>query len=299
VKHILLAIDRGAPSWEAARLAVHIAPKLKAPVTVLSVVVPGRRQKDMKDQRLREYEAGRELVDEVVRELVSAGARAKGEVRGASPGEVGREILASATRIGADLIVMGSRVRSELTGLLFGSVSQEVAMHASCPVVIVPTGATTKVSPKRIVLAIDGRGDPDRPVATTIALAQALKAAVEIVCVSGAVPPRVGSLAQGSGPTPDEEVVGKALIALRETGVDVQARMIPDQRGVASEVAREAIATGADLMVIGTRALGWIGGDIAAGAAEAVARRTRRPVVVAPARRPAGYSKVTKKGGGT
>jgi hypothetical protein len=53
-------------------------------------------------------------------------------------------------------------------------------MGASCPVIIVPAGATAKVLPKRIVLAIDSQGDLNRPVATTIKLARALKAGVEV-----------------------------------------------------------------------------------------------------------------------
>jgi nucleotide-binding universal stress UspA family protein len=285
VKHVMLAIDRGAPSWEATRLAVHLAPKLDAAVTVLSLLVPETRKRDAQEQRPREYELVRELVDDVVTELVMARVKANGEVRSCKRREVAGEILATAARLGTDLILMGSRARGELTGLLLGSVSHEVAMGALCPVVIVPASATTKLTPRRILLVINGEGDPERPVAATAELARALRASVEVVCVGHTLGDTVELAGSASTADPDQAAVAGAVAALKTAGLEVRSRMIDNRRGLAPEVAREVMATGADMIVLGTRTLGWESGDVSAGAAEAVIHRTRRPVVIAPSRR--------------
>ena len=282
MKRILLAIDRGAPSWEASRLAIHLAPKLKATVTVLSVLVPEKRRADATDQRRREYDVARELVDDVVKELVVAGVKANGEVRSGQRSEVPNEILGAASRLGAGMILMGSRARGELTGLLLGSVSHTVAMRALCPVVIVPAGAATKLTPRRILLVINGEGDPELPLAATAELAQALKASVEVVCVGHTL----GDISDStSAADPDAASVARAVATLKKARVEVRSRMIENSRGLAPEIAREVMAQGVDMIVLGTRTLGWEGGDVAAGAAEAVIHRTRRPVVIAPSRR--------------
>jgi nucleotide-binding universal stress UspA family protein len=52
-------------------------------------------------------------------------------------GPAARTLLDAAE--GAQLLVVGARGHGGFTGLLLGSVSQQVVHHAPCPVVIVPT----------------------------------------------------------------------------------------------------------------------------------------------------------------
>lgn len=55
-----------------------------------------------------------------------------------SPGTPAGVILAAASD--ADLVVVGSRGRGGLTGVLLGSVADQVTHHAACPVVVIPAG---------------------------------------------------------------------------------------------------------------------------------------------------------------
>lgn len=52
-------------------------------------------------------------------------------------GDVASEILRSAQKFAADLIVLGARGRSELERLVLGSVARNVLQHASCSVLLV------------------------------------------------------------------------------------------------------------------------------------------------------------------
>ena len=52
-------------------------------------------------------------------------------------GPAARALVRTAADVGASLLVVGARGHGEVTGLLIGSVSEKVATHAKCPVVIV------------------------------------------------------------------------------------------------------------------------------------------------------------------
>ncbi len=75
---------------------------------------------------------GEEMLDAVIAEV----GNAEVDVERAAVEGVPSHVLVEAAQ-GADLLVVGSRGHGGFTGLLLGSVSQQCAHHASCPVVIV------------------------------------------------------------------------------------------------------------------------------------------------------------------
>ncbi len=90
--------------------------------------------------------AARELLDEVVDEAVAetaarAGATPVAVERTVSPGGPASSVLDAAK--GADLVVVGRRGVGGFHRLLLGSVSEHVARHAPCPVVVMPPQAAT------------------------------------------------------------------------------------------------------------------------------------------------------------
>jgi nucleotide-binding universal stress UspA family protein len=81
------------------------------------------------------HEAGRQALDDVVASVDGSGLEHPIErVVAYGPAVT---VLTDAAE-GADLLVVGARGLGGFTGLLLGSVSQHVAKHRGCPVVIVP-----------------------------------------------------------------------------------------------------------------------------------------------------------------
>jgi nucleotide-binding universal stress UspA family protein len=82
-------------------------------------------------------ESLRQQADQVLDEALAEAGTAGVEIeRTAVEGPPAATLVDAAE--GADLLVVGSRGRGGFSGLLLGSVSQQAAHHAPCPVVIVP-----------------------------------------------------------------------------------------------------------------------------------------------------------------
>ncbi len=86
---------------------------------------------------LREAAYGRAeaLLDELLGEVEVAGVQVQSTViQERHPGDVLVELSSD-----ADLLVVGSRGRGGFHGLVLGSVTHAVVLHATCPVVVVPS----------------------------------------------------------------------------------------------------------------------------------------------------------------
>ncbi|MFF8598394.1 universal stress protein [Streptomyces sp. NPDC015232] len=140
-RRVVVGVDGSPASHDALRWAVRQARLTGATVEAVAAYdLPGSVgwSAPAVDAAFDAEAAGRALTDELRDEFaqVSDVPLEEHVVRG-NPAQV----LIEASK-GAELLVVGSRGRGGFSSLLLGSVSQQCAVHASCPVVIVRSGMT-------------------------------------------------------------------------------------------------------------------------------------------------------------
>jgi nucleotide-binding universal stress UspA family protein len=141
-RHILVPIDGSEPSSQAIEMALRmITMSPGARLTVLYVIDKlvlaelarfGKTPDHNVETELAEQ--GRRYVELAREKASAAGITADCEVRKGDPFE---EIIAAATSMKTDLIVMGHTGRRGTTRVLLGSVTERVLDYAPCPVLVV------------------------------------------------------------------------------------------------------------------------------------------------------------------
>jgi nucleotide-binding universal stress UspA family protein len=141
---IVVGIDESAHSHRALEWAMREAALRRTELTVLTVIPAmaspwSSRQLTVPDEP--------ELLQRARQAVDAAVAKSLGELGADRPAQVHvqvltgypAQVLAEASKQ-AELVVLGSRGAGGFTTFLIGSVSNQVAHHASCPVVLVPAG---------------------------------------------------------------------------------------------------------------------------------------------------------------
>jgi nucleotide-binding universal stress UspA family protein len=127
---------RAALAWAAHHAAatggrLRVVHAYEFPVAWIDAYAP-----ELPEWRERAQQGAEEMTEHVVNDVIEPGEREAVEIEVVEGNPV--DVLHDESRDAA-IVVVGSRGRGGFTGLLLGSVSQRVAQHAACPVVIVPT----------------------------------------------------------------------------------------------------------------------------------------------------------------
>jgi nucleotide-binding universal stress UspA family protein len=195
-----------------------------------------------------------------------------------------------------DLVVVGSRGRGGFAGLLLGSVSQQVSMHADVPVAVIPTdrGEDRRRDPestREIVVGVDGSSHSIAALRWAIDEASVRHCPVTAVHVY---------------PHPATTLTPDVLAALNRAGVeafgartheaaqrrldDVVAREVPASAqvdveravvaGAAGSVLVDEAADPATMLVLGGRGRGGFAGLLLGSVSQQCLHHARGPVVV-------------------
>ena len=139
MKRILVAVDGSEASLKAARMAVDIALRFGARLTLAYVIPRLLLPPDVYDLTLAEVEREQrthadKLVAEALARLGEPGVQAETSVLSGSPAETLAEAAAAPD---VDLVVLGSRGRGAVARVLLGSVSDRLIHISPKPVLVV------------------------------------------------------------------------------------------------------------------------------------------------------------------
>lgn len=142
-KKILVPVDGSEKAAKAALHGAELASNMGAELTLMHVVpsLPpyvntspdrfGNIQQAIMDEFCKH---GQEVLNQVKDDLAAYGLKIATVIEVGQPAD---EIVKKVKDSGFDLLVMGSRGLGEIKGYVMGSVSNRVARHAACPVLIV------------------------------------------------------------------------------------------------------------------------------------------------------------------
>lgn len=141
LKKILIAVDDSSFAQRAVEVGAEVAAALKAEVALVHVFDPTATPAGSwglpadRISAMSELEGKRLLAK--FRQGLPGGSSP--EVREfLESGKPSDSIVEVAKKWHADLIVMGSHGRGKVTGILMGSVSQDVLRNAPCPILVTP-----------------------------------------------------------------------------------------------------------------------------------------------------------------
>ena len=283
---IVVGVDGSESSELAIEWAVHEAELRALPLTAVLAWGWFGHQKIVGERFNEGYDDAdaAAALDAFIQESVGR-ARAVRVARHAVCDLAGRALLKASVH--ASLLVVGGRGAGGFHGLRLGSVSQQCLHHANCPVVVVRQDGQPSKGPHRprVVVGVDGSVDAKRALAWAAEEAHVREASLEVVHAWSV--PYVDAYpyaAPSLDPGVFEEAGARTLDAAVDS-IDTTGLALPVERILANGEPASVIvdgSKGADLVVLGSRGRGHIGGLLLGSVSQHVAHHATCPVVIVP-----------------
>jgi nucleotide-binding universal stress UspA family protein len=279
---IVVGYDGSAPSRTALRYAVSQARLRNAPVRVLAVFDynwRGARFGGADELELTVRRRIEKMVEEAVAETRAAapGVTISGTARLGSPGPA----LLEASRTAA-VVVVGNRGHGGFGALMLGSVGQNVATHAQCPVIVVRGKVDTADGP--VVVGADASEHNERTLG--VAFEEAARRKARLIAVRAyELPVPYGVIAMSTLPydpvelkRSESEALANSVRPWQEKYPDVEVETLVAQ-GSAGRVLVD-VSSSAGLVVVGSHGHGAIAGALLGSISLQVLHHADCPVLV-------------------
>jgi nucleotide-binding universal stress UspA family protein len=279
---ILVPVDGSHSCLHAKMLAFSIAKKFKSKVTVVHVVTHEFMHPELKAQYQLPHsilhkideaylQAGKKIIrnaEEMFREAkIEVDARL---VTFEDPAEFILEIVKDE---GYDLVVIGNRAGNQSERYSLGSVTEKVARHAECPVLIVKK----KPKVKKLLTAVDGSKYADKALEYAVHLAKNYNASLALIHVEEDKLIRVG------GPQVENCIgtVGECILkdaATKVEGVSFDRKL--EYGSPAEVIIKVAKKADVDIIVMGSRGLSSVRRFLLGSVSDDISMHARSSVLI-------------------
>jgi nucleotide-binding universal stress UspA family protein len=281
-RKILVPVDGSHSCLHAKMLAVLIAKKFKSKVTALHVASHEFMHPELKAQYQLPHsilhkideaylDAGKKILRNAEEMFTEAGIDVDTKlVSFEDPAEYILEIVKDE---GYDLVVIGNRAENQSERYSLGSVTEKVARHAECPVLIVKK----KPKVKKLLTAVDGSKYADKALEYAVQLAKNYSANLALVHVEEDRLIRVG------GPQVEDCVgtVGECILkdaATKAEGVSFDQKL--EYGSPAEVIIKIAKKADVDIIVVGSRGLSSIGRFLLGSVSDDISIHARSSVLI-------------------
>jgi len=264
-ERILVAVDGSGSSLSACEAVASLAAGFEADVTLLNVIPSGgiRRARQSEEVKAKLEEGSEKELEKAAAPFEGKGLSVSRETLHAKP-SVAQSILDCAARKKCDLIGLGTRRLGGFQGMLLGSISNGVATHASCSVLVVRRGPSSKTAAfRKILVAVDGSANSRKAAKKAGEIAKAMGSELVVIHIIH-IPGYAYDAAAGAATNTlenDARDYGRKLLQdtsseFKRAGVTAKLELIEEIQSPSVRIARYAKEIGTDLVVIGARGVG-------------------------------------------